>query len=60
MIDLKFAHNFSKEELIKALVAERERHHKESKHMKDAILALKVVIKQATQRLDLSKYVEVM
>lgn len=58
-MDLRYAHKFSKEELIKALVAERERYNKETTLMKDAILALKVIIKQAAQRLDLSKYVEV-
>lgn len=59
MIDLKFAHKFSKEELIKALVGERERHRKEMIDSNEAMLALKTIIKQAAQRLDLSKYVEV-
>lgn len=59
MIDLKYAHKFSKQELIEALVGETERHKKETELLKGAIEALQTLIKQASQRLNLSKYLEV-
>ena len=55
LVDIKYIKRFSKHEIIEELMKEREK----TQLLLEILDAHKLIIKQASQRLDMSKYLEV-